>query len=334
MYTWGEDWTEVRASHNNRHSVPTHIPIPGPTLPVAGGGGGSNTTHALLSPDPETLPIGGVSLPATGEFLITKGLQGQPTMTPHAPLTAGPNLSLSRRYGPAKIPQELVAENGLFQPKLTLAQKSPKLTPPLDPPEVGTRQLTPCPSNKNSLEPSPNLVPSELTASGHHGFVRCGHDAKITKIGLILTRAPPGQRKTNGSQDRRQDLRLPSECTTWNWVRAPCGQREMGPPIDHTGGVKLGSQKGVILAAQNEPKFRGARNSISPRRLGDRICHSIHAPRRVQLRLPCTWLPKISMPRGVVTIPICPQMPKWQNCPHSLWASTLTKVAPLRPRGV
>ena len=31
----------------------------------------------------------------------------------------------------------------------------------------------------------------------------------------------------------------------------------MGPPIDHTGGgVKLGSQKAVILAAQNEPKFR------------------------------------------------------------------------------
>ena len=27
-------------------------------------------------------------------------------------------------------------------------------------------------------------------------------------------------------------------------------------------------------------------------------------------------------------------MPKWQNCPHSPWASTLTKVAPLRPRGV
>ena len=27
-------------------------------------------------------------------------------------------------------------------------------------------------------------------------------------------------------------------------------------------------------------------------------------------------------------------MPKWQNCPHSLWASTLMKVAPLRPRGV
>ena len=35
--------------------------------------------------------------------------------------------------------------------------------------EVGTRQLTLCPSSMNSLEPSPNLVPSEVPASGHHG---------------------------------------------------------------------------------------------------------------------------------------------------------------------
>ena len=42
---------------------------------MAEGGGGSNTTHALLSPDPETLPIGGVSRPATGEFLGTKELR-------------------------------------------------------------------------------------------------------------------------------------------------------------------------------------------------------------------------------------------------------------------
>ena len=88
---------------------------------MAGGGGGSNTTHALLSPDPETLPIGEVSRPATGEFLGTKGLQGQPTVAPYAPLTAGPNSPLSQRYGPAIITQELVAENGLFQPKLILA---------------------------------------------------------------------------------------------------------------------------------------------------------------------------------------------------------------------
>ena len=39
---------------------------------MAGGGGGSNTTHALLSQDTETLPIGGVFRPATGQFLGTK----------------------------------------------------------------------------------------------------------------------------------------------------------------------------------------------------------------------------------------------------------------------
>ena len=134
---------------------------------MAGRGGGSNTTHALLSPDPETLPMGEVSHLATGEFLGTKGLQGQPTVAPYAPLTAGPNSTLSQRYGPAIITQELVAENGLFQPKLKLTQKSPKLTPRPDPPEVGTRQLTLCPSSTNSLEPSPNLVPSEVPASGN-----------------------------------------------------------------------------------------------------------------------------------------------------------------------
>ena len=125
---------------------------------MAGVGGGSNTTHALLSPDPETLPIGGLSRRATGEFLGTKMLQGQSLVAPYDPLTAGSNSPLSQRYGSANIPYELVAENGLFQPKLKLAQKSPKLTPRLDPPEVGTRQLTPCPSSTNSLEPSTNLV--------------------------------------------------------------------------------------------------------------------------------------------------------------------------------
>ena len=136
---------------------------------MAGGGGGSNTTHALLSLDPETLPIGEVSRPATGEFLRTKRLRGRLTVVSHAPLTAGSNSTLSERYGPAILTQELVAENGLFQPKLKLTQKSPKLTPRPDPSEVGTRQLTLCPSSTNSLEPSPNLVPSEVSASGQHG---------------------------------------------------------------------------------------------------------------------------------------------------------------------
>ena len=88
---------------------------------MPGGGGGSNTTHALLSPDPETLPRGEVSRPAGGEFLGTKGLQSVPTVVSSAPLTAGPNSPLSQRDGPAIITQELVAENGLFQPKLKLA---------------------------------------------------------------------------------------------------------------------------------------------------------------------------------------------------------------------
>ena len=71
---------------------------------MAGWGGGSNTTHALLSPEPETLPIGEVSRPATGEFLETKALQGETTLIPNAPLTAGPNSTLSQRDGPAIIP--------------------------------------------------------------------------------------------------------------------------------------------------------------------------------------------------------------------------------------
>ena len=77
-------------------------------------------------------------------------------------------------------------------------------------------QLTLCPSRTNSLEPSTNLVPYEVPASGHHGFVKWGNDAKITKFGVIPTHGSPGQGKANGSQDRTQDLGLLSECTTWN----------------------------------------------------------------------------------------------------------------------
>ena len=101
-----------------------------------------------------------------------------------------------------------------MRPKLILARKTPKLTPRPDPPEVGTRQLTLCPLSTNSLEPSPNLVPSDVPASGHHGFIKWGHDAKITKIGVIPTRGSPGQGKANDARDRRQDLGPISECIT------------------------------------------------------------------------------------------------------------------------
>ena len=91
-----------------------------------------------------------------------------------------------------------------------------KWTPRPDPPEVGTRHLTLCPSSMTSLEPSPNPVPSEVPASGHHGFVKWGHDAKNTNIGVIPKGGSPGQGKANGSQDRGPDLGLISECTTCN----------------------------------------------------------------------------------------------------------------------
>ena len=71
---------------------------------MAGGGGGSNTTHALLNPDPETLPIGGVFRPATGEFLRAKVLQGQPTVAPYAPFTPGPNSPSEPEIWPRHYP--------------------------------------------------------------------------------------------------------------------------------------------------------------------------------------------------------------------------------------
>ena len=70
---------------------------------MAGRGGGSNTTHALLSPDPETLPIGEVLRPVPGEFLETKELQGERIVVPHAPFTTGLNSPLGQRYDPAII---------------------------------------------------------------------------------------------------------------------------------------------------------------------------------------------------------------------------------------
>ena len=76
------------------------------------------------------------------------------------------------------------------------------------------RQPTLCPSSKTFLEPPPNLVPSEVPASGHHGFAKWGHDVKITTIGVIATGCSPGQGKANCTQDRRQDLGPLSECTT------------------------------------------------------------------------------------------------------------------------
>ena len=103
---------------------------------------------------------------------------------------------------------------GLFQPRLMLARKTQKLTPRLDYPEVGTRQLTLCASSRTSSDPSPNLALSEVPASGRHGFATWGHDAKITKTGVIPTCCSLGKGKANGTEDRRQDLGHMSKCKT------------------------------------------------------------------------------------------------------------------------
>ena len=50
-------------------------------------------------------------------------LQGPLTVASSASLMVGPNSPLSQIYGPAIIPLEFRAENGLFQPNLILAQK-------------------------------------------------------------------------------------------------------------------------------------------------------------------------------------------------------------------
>ena len=141
---------------------------------MAGRGGGSNTTHTLLSPDPETLPIGECVPP---NHRRVSGNQDAPRPTnigSLCSLNGRSQLPLSRKERPAIIPYELVAENGLFQPSLMLARKTPKLTPRPDQPEVETRQLTLCPSSTNSLEPSLNLASSQFFSIGGPRFRHVG----------------------------------------------------------------------------------------------------------------------------------------------------------------
>ena len=71
---------------------------------MAGGGGGSNATHALLSPDPETLQMGEVSRLATGEFVQTKVLQCEPTVTPDCSLNSRSQLLSEPEIWPRHYP--------------------------------------------------------------------------------------------------------------------------------------------------------------------------------------------------------------------------------------
>ena len=69
-----------------------------------------------------------------------------------------------------------------------------------------------------------------------------------------------------------------------------------------TRGAEIGVPKGGHFGCSKRAKIGGIPNGISPRRLGDRIRHSICDPLGVQQRLTCTWLSRISMALGVVMI--------------------------------
>ena len=73
---------------------------------------------------------------------------------------------------------------GCFSPN-DINSKIPKIDPSSGPARGRDEATDPIPFEYNSLEPSPNLVPSEVPASGHHGFVKWGHDCQNGKIGRL-----------------------------------------------------------------------------------------------------------------------------------------------------
>ena len=96
------DWG--KASQDRRHSVPTHIPIPGPTLSVAGRGGGSNTSHALLSPDPETLPMGEGVAPSHRRVPGNQVTPRPTNSNPPCSFNSSPELLSELEIGPCHYP--------------------------------------------------------------------------------------------------------------------------------------------------------------------------------------------------------------------------------------
>ena len=83
---------------------------------------------------------------------------------------------------PLLSPRSLGAENGLFQPIWTLAQKNSKLTPEPGHTRAGAQHPTPNTSSRNPLEALCYLVPSDSQASWRHGVATWGQDAQVGKI--------------------------------------------------------------------------------------------------------------------------------------------------------
>ena len=169
----------------NTHTTLRHAQTPSQHNTRPRGHGCSNTTYGPAQTRRSIPAKGEASRPATGVFPVGNGLQHQPAVALHARLRAGLNSRLSRRYVPTIIPEELWTENGLFQPILTLAQKSSKVTPQLGCTRTGAKQATLYPSTTNPLEAVCNLVPPDSLVSRRHRVATWGQDAKIRKIGHL-----------------------------------------------------------------------------------------------------------------------------------------------------
>ena len=170
---------------------------------------------------------------------------------------------------------------------------------------MGTRQLTLCPSSMNLLEPSPNLVLSEVPESGHHGFVKWGHDAKITKLASFSRVGLPARARPMvhriGGRTKDSYLRVQLEIGSGLLMGIEIWGRQLttrggggnwGPKRGSFWLLKMSQNLGVlpIVYLHAGLKIRSA------------IPYAIN--QGVQQRLPCTWLSKIYMPLSVVKVPI------------------------------
>ena len=122
------------------------------------------------------------------QFQGANELQGQPTAAPHAPLLAGLNSPLSRRYPATIIPYESGAENGLVEANLTLAKKRLTLSHCSGHMRAGARQRILYPLSTKRLKVLCNLIPSDPLASWSHGVAKWGQDAKMSKQAVLRDR--------------------------------------------------------------------------------------------------------------------------------------------------
>ena len=108
----------------------------------------------------------------------------------------------------------------------------------------------------------------------------------------------------------------------------------MGPPIDHTGGGNWGPKRGSFwLLKMSQNRGYPQRYISTPAGGSDLPFHTQSTRSPGETPMPLALKSFYATRRGD-NPNLGPQLPKWQSRPHSHLASTLTKVALLRPRGV